>query len=53
MAMSHKDKLLLEQMNYKGVIEVADLGVQKVGEVLNGIPIEEVVNKFKDRKNLK
>ncbi|EIB8864128.1 glycosyltransferase family 4 protein [Salmonella enterica] len=51
-AMSHKDKLLLEQMNYKGVIEVADLGVQKVGEVLNGIPIEEVVNKFKDRKNL-
>ncbi|EBQ8303491.1 glycosyltransferase, partial [Salmonella enterica subsp. enterica serovar Anatum] len=51
-AMSHKDKLLLEQMNYKGVIEVADLGVQKVGEVLNCIPIEEVVDKFKDRKNL-
>ncbi len=39
-------------MNCKGVIEVADLGVQKVGEVLNCIPIEEVVDKFKDRKNL-
>ncbi len=31
--MSHKDKLLLEQMNYKGVIEVAGSWSTKVGEV--------------------
>lgn len=50
--MSEKDNELIKSMNYQGNVDVADLGVQKVGEVFNSIPIEDIVAEFDNKKNI-
>ncbi|MDM2941661.1 MULTISPECIES: glycosyltransferase [unclassified Citrobacter] len=50
--MSKKDSELIQAMNYKGQVSVADLGIQKVGEVFNSVPIERVVSEFGKNKNI-
>lgn len=51
-AMSNKDRDLINSMNYYGNVEVAELGKQKVGEVFNSVPIEDIVSEFMNKKNI-
>lgn len=51
-AMSSKDRDLINAMKYKGNIEVAKLGIQKVGEVFNSVPIENIISEFGNKKNI-
>lgn len=50
--MSEKDKQLIEDLKFLGSIEVTALGIQKVGEVYNSVPIENVVSRFDGKFNI-
>lgn len=51
-AMSDKDKQLILNTGFQGDVSIVELGKQKVGEVFNTTPIEDIVNQFENKTNL-